>query len=125
MHAGIRSTGVAVVVAAGLGAAAPAAADAAPWKRCKPVENLKELEGSRHEGADIVRIRALPVRCSAARRIARQATLKGIEFGPRIGIYSYRRVWLVERDLRGDVDRYEATKIADVERTTAVRWRFR
>ena len=125
MHAGSRGIGAGIVVAAGLAAAAPAPADAAPWKRCKPVENLQELEGSRYEGADIVRIRALRVRCPAARRIARQATLKGIQFGPRIGIYSYRRVWLVQRDLRGDVDRYEATKMADVKRTTEVRWRFR
>jgi hypothetical protein len=118
-----RGIAAAAVIAAGL-ALVPAPAGAAKWTRCKPVEDLPELDGSRYEGADVMRIRALRVRCGAARRIAHRATLRGMELGSRISIYSYRRVWLIERDLRGDIDRYDATKIADVKQTTRVRWRF-
>jgi hypothetical protein len=83
---------------------APAAASA---DTCRPVHNLPELDGSRYEGTDIFRIRTVGVGCRRARRVAHRATIKGFRLGAAVPSYRWRR-WRVERDLRGDVDRYAA-----------------
>jgi len=75
---------------------------------CRPVHDLPELDGSRYEGTDIFRIRRVGVGCRRVRRVAHRATVKGFRLGATVLSYRWRR-WWVERDLRGDVDRYAAT----------------
>lgn len=84
---------------------APAAASA---DTCRPVRDLRELDGSRYEGTDIIRIRTVGLGCRRARRVAHRATIRGFRLGATVLSYRWRR-WSVERDLRGDVDRYAAT----------------
>ena len=86
--------------------AAPATAGAAS---CRPIRDLPEFDNSRYEGTDVIRIRSKGVGCRRARRVARGATLKGFEVGALVLSYRWRG-WRVERDLRGDVDRYVARK---------------
>jgi hypothetical protein len=95
---------------------APATA-AASADTCRPIHNLPELDGSRYEGTDIIRIRTVGVGCRRARRIAHRATVKGFRLAATVPSYRWRR-WRVERDLRGDVDRYAATA-----GTAQVSWR--
>jgi hypothetical protein len=85
--------------------AAPVAASA---DTCRPVHDLPELDGSRYEGTDIIRIRTVGVGCRRARRVAHQATVKGFRLGATVLSYRWRR-WRIKRDLRGDIDRYVAT----------------
>jgi hypothetical protein len=75
---------------------------------CRPVQDLPELDGSRYEGTDIIRIRAVGVGCRRARRVAHRTTVEGFPLGATVLSCRWRR-WSVERDLRGDVDRYAAT----------------
>jgi hypothetical protein len=90
-----------------IGALAAPAAVTASADTCRPVHDLPELDGSRYEGTDIIRIRTVGVGCRHARRVAHRATVKGFRLGARVLSYRWRR-WRVERDLRGDVDRYAA-----------------
>jgi hypothetical protein len=101
----VRPLIIALVV---LGALAAPAAAAPAADACRPVRDLPELDGSRYEGTDIVRIRTVGVGCRRARRVAHRATVKGFRIGATVRSYRWGR-WRVERDLRGHVDRYVAT----------------
>ena len=97
-------------------------------KPCRPIYNLAFLDGSRYEGADIVRIRAHGVRCRTARSIAYRATKRGIYLGAtilhyRVRVAGYR--WKVNRNLYGDVDRYKAYRLPLGSEYRTVSWRFR
>jgi hypothetical protein len=71
----MRRLGLIIAAVAALAATSPA--NAAPHA-CRPIYDLAFLEGSRLEGADIVRVRADDVRCRTARRVAYAATKRGI-----------------------------------------------
>ena len=88
---------------------APAVADAAA-KHCKRVVN--PYAGTRYEGTDLRRIRAVDVTCERARRVARRAHRKGLRLTPPpSGIRHYTwHGWHVKGDLRGDTDRYVARR---------------
>jgi hypothetical protein len=107
-----------LIAAAALCALAlPATASAA--KRCNPVRN--PYPDTRYEDVDLTRIRATGVTCRGARRVAKRAHRKALSgYRPPDG---YRRVtwngWRVVGNLRGDHDRYLATK-----GRKRVRWRF-
>lgn len=100
-------------------AADASVAEAASYRACRPVVN--PYAGSRYEGADLSRIRALRVTCATARRVARGAHAKALGSAPPPnGIRRFTwNGWRVTGDLRGSSDRYLATK--DRAR---VRWRF-
>jgi hypothetical protein len=95
-----------VTLAAGL-LLVPAAPTTADAKRCMPVRDVAALDGSRYEGSDIYRIRALDISCKTARRTAVRATLRGMYLGAGVQTYHWRR-WRVRRDLAGPVDSYRA-----------------
>ena len=110
-----RTAGI-VVLAATLLAAAPSPAAA---RACEPVRN--PYAGTRYEGVDLSRIRAVRTSCKTARRVARRAHYKALRLPlPDDGI---RRLtwdgWKVRGDLRPEIDRYVARK-----GTRRVRWRF-
>jgi hypothetical protein len=107
---------LATVAALGL---TPPATQAASGVKCKPVRN--PYPGTRYDGADLTRIRAVKVSCSKARRVARKAHYKALGLPPSPnGIRRFRwRGWRVTGDLRPAHDRYVARK---GERR--VRWRF-
>ncbi len=113
----MRHLPLAISVAAVI-AGTPAEAGAA-YRSCKPVIN--PYAGSRYEGADLTRIRASGLSCVTARRVARGAHRRALEITPsESGIRRFTwRGWKVTGDLRGDVDRYRATRGSD-----RVRWRF-
>jgi hypothetical protein len=90
---------------------------------CRPVLNLRALEGSRYAGTDAVRIRASGVGCRRARRVAHRATVKGFRLGATVLSYRWRS-WWVERDLLGPVDRYWATRNVDTY-NQRIAWRVR
>jgi hypothetical protein len=90
------------------------------YRSCEPVRN--PYAGSRYEGADLSRIRALGVSCLTARRVAKGAHRKALGLSvPSSGIRTFRwRRWNVTGDLRGPEDRYLAKKAGGGR----VRWRF-
>jgi hypothetical protein len=92
---------------------------AAAATACEPVRN--PYPGTRYEGVDLTRIRAVEVSCSWARTVARRAHRKALGMPlPADGIRRLRwRGWSVTGDLRPETDRYVARK-AD----RRVRWRF-
>ncbi len=96
-----------------------AAAQAASYRACEPVRD--PYAGTRYEGVDLSRIRALHVSCATARRVARGAHRQALGSTPsEDGIVRVRwNGWSVTGDLRGASDRYVATK-----GTNRVRWRF-
>lgn len=106
------------VVLAGAGAATPPA-DAATYRSCRPV--VDPYAGTRYEGTDLTRIRALRVSCATARRVARGAHRKALGLGPtESGIRTFTwNGWRVRGDLRGSADTYRAAK-----GTRRVRWVF-
>jgi hypothetical protein len=97
--------------------ATPEAAAAA--KVCDPVRN--PYAGTRYEGVDLTRIRALEVSCSWARTVAKRAHRKALGMPlPADGIRRLKwRGWNVTGDLRPEIDRYVARK-----GDRRVRWRF-
>lgn len=97
----------------------PSAAQAASGVACEPVRN--PYPGTRYEGVDLTRIRAVQVPCSKARRVARGAHRKALGLTPPAsGVRRFRwRGWRVTGDLRPAKDRYVARKGA-----RRVRWRF-
>ena len=106
----------AVSAAAGFG---PPAAEAAIGKPCGKVEN--PYPGTRYEGSDLTRVRAVGVSCRRARRVARGAHRKALGITPPVsGVRHFRwNGWRVTGDLRGPSDRYVAKR-----GTKRVRWRF-
>jgi hypothetical protein len=87
-----------------------ASASAASSRACDPIVN--PYEGTRYEGADLRRIRAVGVRCSRARSVVRGAHRKALGLSvPPNGVrhFSYRG-WHVVGDIRGSTDRYVATR---------------
>jgi hypothetical protein len=116
----------ALAIAAVLAALAPAAATAASGpvaegaaKACGRVEN--PYPGTRYEGEDLRRIRAVSVSCHGARRVARRAHRKALGITPPpSGVRHFMwNGWSVTGDLRGDSDRYVAKRGAK-----RVRWLF-
>ncbi len=95
-------------------------ADAAAFRSCGSISN--PYAGSRYEGVDIRRVRALNVSCRTARRVARRAHAKALGLTPpSSGIRSFTwRRWNVTGDLRGEVDRYVAKHLG----RKRVRWTF-
>jgi hypothetical protein len=112
-----RATLTAVAGACVLACAAPA--EAATVRACKPIEN--PYAGTRYEGTDITRIRASGASCRGARRVARRAHRKALGLTPPpSGIRRFTwRGWRVTGNLRGDHDRYLATRSG-----RRVRWVF-
>jgi len=110
---------VAAGVASGAVASGAAAADAAEPKACGRVEN--PYPGTRYEGEDLKRIRAVGVSCPGARRVARRAHRKALGITPPpSGVRQFTwKGWSVTGDLRGDHDRYVARRGAK-----RVRWLF-
>ena len=115
----MRTRVVAVVVACAAGLLAAPIAEAATTRSCGRIVN--PYEGSRYEGTDIRRIRAVGVSCRNARRVARRAHRKAMGMTPPpSGVRRFRwRAWRVTGDLRGPYDRYVAARGTD-----RVRWRF-
>jgi hypothetical protein len=105
------------LLASGL-VAAPAAE--AAYKPCAPIIN--PYAGSRYEGSDLYRIRALEVSCRTARRVVRRGHYKALADAPDASgfVYVTYRRWNVTGDLRGDTDR-DVAKAAGGKR---VRWLF-
>ena len=95
----------------------PSTASAA--KKCNPVKD--PYAGTRYEGTDLSRIRATRVTCPGARRVAKRAHYKALGMTPPpSGIRHFTwNGWNVTGNLRGDHDRYLATKGGK-----RVRWRF-
>jgi hypothetical protein len=117
----IRLSALAVVAAvACLAALTPAVAQAATYRVCDPVRN--PYAGTRYDGVDLSRIRALGVSCRRARQVARGAHRRALGMTPSLsGIrtFTWGR-WRVTGDIRGSVDRY----IARARGGKRVRWRF-
>jgi hypothetical protein len=109
-----------IVVGAACALLVPSTAAEAAFKSCPPVHDVSALDGSRYEGSDIYRIRALNTSCTRARRVAVRGTLRGMFLGAAVESYTWRR-WRVLRDLRGPVDSYRAAVPATEKR---VRWLF-
>jgi hypothetical protein len=112
----LRHTAAAAACAAVL---LPTGAQAADYKRCRPVVN--PYPNTRYEGADLHHIRALGVSCRRARKVARRAHGKALGMPPPSdGVREYyRRRWYVVGDIRGQTDYYRARRGDD-----RVRWRF-
>src|SRR5688572_6695453 len=102
---GLGALGLALLLLVGL---APSAALGGSARACKPVVN--PYEGTRYEGTNLSRIRAIGVSCPVARRVARRAHRKGLGMPPPpSGIRRYRwHGWRVTGDLRPSSDRYVA-----------------
>lgn len=109
-----------IVVGAACALLIPATAAEAAFKSCPPVRDVPALDGSRYEGSDIYRIRALNTSCRTARRVALRGTLRGMFLGAVVESYTWRR-WRVRRDLTGPVDTYRAAVLGTEKR---VRWLF-
>ena len=77
--------------------------------------------GTRYEGVDLTQIRAVRVSCSTAREVARGAHRRALGLTPPpSGIRRFKwGGWRATGNLRGDSDRYLATK-----GSRRVRWRF-
>ena len=105
---------VTVTVMALVGAVAPAAQAGTPRPdiavSCGRIDN--PYKGTRYEGTDIRKIRAVAVSCSTARSVARGAHKKALGMTPPpSGIRRFEwKGWKVTGDLRGDDDRYVATR---------------
>jgi hypothetical protein len=113
---------VGFLVAAALSAfsgAAPPNADAATAKSCGRIVN--PYAGTRYDGVDLRRIRAVGVSCRRARRVTRRAHHKALGITPPpSGIRHFTwHGWNVTGDIRGSTDRYLATRGAK-----RVRWLF-
>ena len=104
---------VSLVLAVVLG---PPSAEA---RSCKPVEN--PYPNSRYADVDLTGIRTARVSCRSARRVAKGAHFKALGLTPPpSGVRRFTwKGWRVIGDLRGDSDRYLATK-----GRKRVRWRF-
>lgn len=104
---------------AGAQSGAPTRAQTAAAKACGRIVN--PYEGTRYEGVDLRRIRAVGVSCRGARRVARRAHRKALGITPPpSGIRRFTwNGWSVTGDLRGSTDRYLATRGAK-----RVRWLF-
>jgi hypothetical protein len=102
-----------------LAASAPAATAGGATRLCAPV--LTPYPNTRYEDSDLRQIRATGVSCRVARIVARQAHRRALAMTP--GPSPIRRFtwvdWRVTGDLRGDADRYVATR-----RGTRVTWYF-
>lgn len=99
-----------MLAAALLALALTPTATAAESRACKPI--VDPYEGTRYEGTDIRKIRAVGVSCSTARSVARGAHRKALGMSPPpsgVRRFEYKG-WKVTGDLRGDVDRYVATR---------------
>ena len=103
-----------------LAVAGAPAAEAASYRSCSPVVN--PYPGTRYQGVDLSRIRALHVaRCSSARRVARGAHSKALGLTPPpsgVRAFSWNG-WRVTGDMRGDSDTYVASR-----GSRRVRWVF-
>ena len=94
-------------------------AEAGVVRSCSPV--LNPYPGTRFEGSDLRRIRAIGVSCRGARRVARGAHRRALSLTPppsgvrRFSWYG----WRVTGDLRGSSDRYVARR-----GSRRVRWVF-
>jgi hypothetical protein len=108
---------IAVVLATVVGAVP--SANAAAAKSCGRIVN--PYPGTRYEGVDLKRIRAVGVSCPGARRVARRAHRKALGITPPpSGIRRFTwHGWQVTGDLRGSTDRYLAMRGA-----RRVRWLF-
>jgi hypothetical protein len=113
---------VAVVLAGALlassGLSAPVA-EGAQSRSCGRIDN--PYPGTRYEGADLRRIRAVGVSCRGACRVARRAHFKALGLPlPPDGVRRFTwRGWRVSGDLRGSSDRYVAKRGGK-----RVRWLF-
>ncbi|HEX8648199.1 MAG TPA: hypothetical protein VF715_14995 [Thermoleophilaceae bacterium] len=90
--------------------ALPPSAGAAESRACDPIVN--PYAGTRYEGTDIRKIRAVGVSCSTARSVARGAHKKALGMTPPpsgVRRFEYKG-WKVTGDLRGDDDRYVASR---------------
>jgi hypothetical protein len=110
---------LALVLLLAAAVALPADAGAETSKVCEPVVN--PYEGTRYDGVDLRKIRAIGVPCSKARDVARRAHRKAIGMSvPESGIRRFRwKGWVVTGDIRREVDRYVAERGDD-----RVRWVF-
>jgi hypothetical protein len=92
----------------------------AAYKPCSPVVN--PYAGSRYEGSDLYRIRALDISCSTARRVVRRGHYKALADVPDASgfVYVTYRRWRITGDLRGATDRY----VAKARGGKRVRWLF-
>jgi hypothetical protein len=119
MSGSSRNALVAGSVCVALGAVGAPAAEGAAYRVCKPV--IDPYPGTRYEGSDLRRIRALNVSCRTARRVAKGAHYKALGIPPPAsGIRRFTwSGWKVTGDLRGGSDRYVAKKGEN-----RVRWRF-
>ena len=118
-----RSTLAAIAVLAMLAfgsALLPASGQAARYRVCDPVRD--PYPGTRYEGLDLSRVRALNVSCRRARQVARGAHRRALGMTPPesgVRTFTWGR-WRVTGDLRGSVDRY----VARARGGKRVRWRF-
>lgn len=113
----MRRLAIALCATAALAPAAPA--HAATSKACAPVVN--PYPGTRYEGTDIRKIRAVGISCSKARSVAKGAHRKAIGLPvPPDGVRRFSwNGWRVTGDVRGEVDRYVAAR-----GSARVRWIF-
>lgn len=114
-----RVLAVAIALAATLAALSAPPAGAAVLRHCKRVEN--PYPGTRYAGIPLHHIYARGVTCTRARRVAKGAHRKALGMTPPPSGYRtfYWYGWRVFGNLRGDEDRYLATKNG-----ARVRWRF-
>jgi hypothetical protein len=98
---------------------APASASAAVTRSCGSVAD--PYPGTRFAGIDLRSIRATGVSCRTARRVARGAHRKALGLTPpESGVRRFGwNGWRVTGDLRGNDDRYVATRNG-----ARVRWLF-
>jgi hypothetical protein len=92
----------------------------AAYKSCARIVN--PYAGTRYDGSDLYRIRALEVSCRTARRVVRRGHRKALADVPDADGFvhvTYRR-WSITGDLRGDHDRYVARAAGEKR----VRWLF-
>ena len=106
---GSKRARAAAVAGACLVLVAPSA-EAAGVRACKPIVN--PYAGTRYEGEDLRKIRARGASCRTARRLVRGAHRKALGMTPPpSGIRRFRwNGWRVIGDLRGDTDRYVASR---------------
>ena len=109
---------LAVGLCAALAAAVPAT-QAATTRSCGSVKN--PYPGTRYAGVPLSHITATGVSCTTAKRVAKGAHKKALGLTPSAsGIRSFSwEGWKVSGDLRGDHDKYVASK-----GSKRVRWRF-
>jgi hypothetical protein len=100
-------------------AAVVPASQAATTRSCGSVKN--PYPGTRYAGVDLSHITATGVSCATAKRVAKGAHRKALSLTPPpSGIRSFTwDGWKVSGDLRGNNDKYVASK-----GSRRVRWRF-